>query len=91
MPTARDTYDRSPAQVVLRWHLQLGNVVIPKPVTASRIRENIALFDFELTDEGPEATGKAGRRDTPGARSGRARQLTDGHARRGGRSRYRRS
>jgi 2,5-diketo-D-gluconate reductase A len=44
-------YDRSPAQVVLRWHLQLGNVVIPKSVTASRIRENIALFDFELTDE----------------------------------------
>jgi diketogulonate reductase-like aldo/keto reductase len=42
---------RSAAQVVLRWHLQLGNVVIPKSVTPSRIRENIAVFDFELVDE----------------------------------------
>ncbi|MFD7293434.1 aldo/keto reductase [Streptomyces sp. NPDC059897] len=41
-------HDRSPAQIVLRWHLQLGNVVIPKSVTPSRIRENIAVFDFEL-------------------------------------------
>ena len=42
---------RTPAQVVLRWHLQLGLVVIPKSVTPSRIRENIALFDFTLDDE----------------------------------------
>ncbi|MFZ0385957.1 MAG: aldo/keto reductase [Solirubrobacteraceae bacterium] len=42
---------RTPAQVVLRWHLQLGNVVIPKSVTPARIEENIALFDFELSDE----------------------------------------
>ncbi|MEV6957864.1 aldo/keto reductase [Streptomyces sp. NPDC051207] len=44
-------HDRTPAQVVLRWHLQLGNVVIPKSVTPSRIRENIAVFDFSLDDE----------------------------------------
>ncbi|RAS66171.1 diketogulonate reductase-like aldo/keto reductase [Lentzea atacamensis] len=44
-------HSRSAAQVVLRWHLQLGNVVIPKSVTPSRIRENIAVFDFELSDE----------------------------------------
>jgi 2,5-diketo-D-gluconate reductase A len=43
--------DRSPAQVVLRWHIQHGNVVIPKSVTPSRIKENIAVFDFELSDE----------------------------------------
>ena len=43
-------HGRTPAQVVLRWHLQLGNVVIPKSTTPSRIRENIALFDFELSD-----------------------------------------
>ena len=42
---------KSPAQVVLRWHLQLGNVVLPKSVTPSRIQENIELFDFSLTDE----------------------------------------
>ncbi|WBB62090.1 aldo/keto reductase [Streptomyces sp. WMMC500] len=43
-------HGRSPAQVVLRWHLQLGNVVIPKSVTPSRIRENIDVFGFELDD-----------------------------------------
>ncbi|MFE1290274.1 aldo/keto reductase [Streptomyces sp. NPDC058751] len=44
-------YGKSPAQVVLRWHLQLGNVVIPKSVTPARIRENFDVFDFALTDE----------------------------------------
>ncbi|MEU7820031.1 aldo/keto reductase [Catellatospora sp. NPDC049133] len=44
-------HGRTPAQVVLRWHLQLGNVVIPKSVTPSRIVENIAVFDFALDDE----------------------------------------
>ncbi|WUI23666.1 aldo/keto reductase [Streptomyces sp. NBC_00425] len=44
-------HDRSPAQVVLRWHLQLGNVVIPKSVTPSRIKENIDVFDFSLDTE----------------------------------------
>ncbi|MFF8616125.1 aldo/keto reductase [Streptomyces sp. NPDC015350] len=45
-------HDRTPAQVVLRWHLQIGNVVIPKSVTPSRIAENIDVFGFELdTDD----------------------------------------
>ncbi|MER7955193.1 MULTISPECIES: aldo/keto reductase [unclassified Streptomyces] len=44
-------HGRTPAQVVLRWHLQTGNVVIPKSVTPSRIRENIDVFGFELDDE----------------------------------------
>jgi 2,5-diketo-D-gluconate reductase A len=43
-----EKHGKSPAQVVLRWHLDLGNVVIPKSVTPSRIRENIDVFDFEL-------------------------------------------
>ncbi|MEV0219742.1 aldo/keto reductase [Streptomyces sp. NPDC050704] len=44
-------HGRTPAQVVLRWHLQLGNVVIPKSVTPSRIKENIEVFDFSLDTE----------------------------------------
>ncbi|MGV9282713.1 aldo/keto reductase [Streptomyces sp. NPDC003730] len=44
-------HGRTPAQVVLRWHLQLGNVVIPKSVTPSRIKENIDVFGFTLDDE----------------------------------------
>jgi 2,5-diketo-D-gluconate reductase A len=42
---------RSPAQVVLRWHMQLGNIAIPKSVTPDRIRENFDIFTFTL-DEG---------------------------------------
>ncbi len=45
-----EKYGRTPAQIVLRWHLQLGNVVIPKSVTPSRIKENIDVFGFELDD-----------------------------------------
>ncbi|WP_372344929.1 aldo/keto reductase [Streptomyces sp. KL116D] len=44
-------HGRTPAQVVLRWHVQLGNVVIPKSVTPSRIKENIDVFSFELDTE----------------------------------------
>jgi 2,5-diketo-D-gluconate reductase A len=42
---------RTPAQVVLRWHIQHGHVIIPKSTHRQRIEENFRLFDFELSDE----------------------------------------
>jgi 2,5-diketo-D-gluconate reductase A len=45
-----ERHGKTPAQAILRWHLQLGNVVFPKSVTPQRIRENLGLFDFELGD-----------------------------------------
>lgn len=44
-------HGRTPAQAVLRWHLQTGNIVIPKSVTPSRIKENLDVFGFELDDD----------------------------------------
>jgi 2,5-diketo-D-gluconate reductase A len=62
-----ERHGKTPAQAILRWHLQLGNIVIPKSVTPERIRENLEVFDFEL-DEGEMAsvgTLDTGRRTGP--------------------------
>jgi 2,5-diketo-D-gluconate reductase A len=50
-----ERHRKTPAQAILRWHLQVGNIVIPKSVTPERVRENLELFDFELSDEEMEA------------------------------------
>ena len=46
-----DSHGKTAAQVVLRWHIELGAVVFPKSVTVGRIQENIDIFDFELSAE----------------------------------------
>ena len=51
MRVIADEHGRTPGQVVLRWHIQLGNVVFPKSMKPERLRENIDIFDFELTSE----------------------------------------
>ena len=60
-------HQKSVAQVILRWHLQLGNVVIPKSVTPERIRANLDLFDFELSEDDLAAIARleAGHRTGP--------------------------
>ena len=44
----QEKHRRSSAQVILRWHMQKGNIAIPKSATPYRIVENITIFDFEL-------------------------------------------
>jgi len=58
---------KTPAQAVLRWHIQRNDVVFPKSVNPQRIQENLALFDFQLSDADADAItaldkGVAGRR-----------------------------
>jgi 2,5-diketo-D-gluconate reductase A len=60
-------HQKTVAQTILRWHLQLGNVVIPKSVTPERIRANLDLFDFELSEDDLAAIARldAGHRTGP--------------------------
>jgi 2,5-diketo-D-gluconate reductase A len=62
-----EAHSATPGQVVIRWHLQLGNVVIPKSVTPKRIEQNIDVFGFELAEEEMRAIEAldAGRRTGP--------------------------
>ena len=59
-------HGRTPAQVVLRWHIQLGNIVIPKSVTPSRIEENFRIFDFELSEDDMHALFELDREERTG-------------------------
>jgi len=57
---------KTPAQVVLRWHIERGDIVFPKSVTPSRIAENIDIFDFELSGEDVEAISALNRNHRTG-------------------------
>ena len=57
---------KSPAQVVLRWHIERGDIVFPKSVTPERIKENIDIFDFELSGEDTEAITALNRNERTG-------------------------
>jgi 2,5-diketo-D-gluconate reductase A len=57
---------KTPAQVVLRWHVERGFIVFPKSVTPARIRENIGIFDFELSGEDVEAISALNRTERTG-------------------------
>ena len=71
IPNIARKHGKSPAQVVLRWHIEMDHVVIPKSVNPERIAENIDIFDFELEqqDIAAIATLEAGRRVGSQARS----------------------
>ena len=69
-------HGKTPAQITLRWHLQSDLIVIPKSVTPARIRENIDVFDFELSRADMDAIDGI----VEGARlggSGALRQMSD--------------
>jgi 2,5-diketo-D-gluconate reductase A len=57
---------KTPAQVILRWHIERGDIVFPKSVNPDRIRENIDIFDFELTGEDVEAISALNRNERTG-------------------------
>jgi len=60
-------HGKSPAQVSIRWILQMGYIVIPKSVHEDRIAENADVFDFELTDEEMEAIDRLDRGERLGS------------------------
>jgi 2,5-diketo-D-gluconate reductase A len=57
---------KTPAQVVLRWHIERGDIVFPKSVTPARVKENIDIFDFELSGEDVAAISALNRDDRTG-------------------------
>jgi 2,5-diketo-D-gluconate reductase A len=57
---------KTPAQVVLRWHIERGDIIFPKSVTPARIKENIDIFDFELSGEDVEAIAALNRNQRTG-------------------------
>lgn len=65
-----EAHGRTPAQVILKWHLQVGNIIIPKSVTPSRIKENFDLEGFTLTEEDMQLIEELERDGRTGANPG---------------------
>ena len=61
-----ERYGKTPAQVVLRWHVQLGNIVFPKSMKPERMRENIDVFDFDLSNDDMDAVSALDRHERTG-------------------------
>ena len=59
-------YNKTPAQIVIRWHLEENSIVIPKSITPSRIEENINVFDFQLTKEEVERISSLNKNERKG-------------------------
>jgi 2,5-diketo-D-gluconate reductase A len=68
-PTIKEIAERAgktPAQVVLRWHIERGDIIFPKSVTPARVRENFAIFDFELSGADVEAISALNKNERTG-------------------------
>ena len=63
LKTIADKHGKSVAQVILRWHIETGNIVIPKSVTPARITENFEVFDFSLNGTDHDAITKLDKTD----------------------------
>ncbi len=61
-----EKYGKTPAQVVLRWQVQLGNIVFPKSMRPERMRENIDVFDFDLSNDDMDAVSALDRHERTG-------------------------
>jgi len=64
--TIAERVGKTPAQVVLRWQIERGDIVFPKSVTPARIAENIDIFDFELSGEDVETISALNRNERTG-------------------------
>ena len=58
-------FKKTPAQIILRWHIQMGHIIFPKSSNPVHLKENFEIFDFQLTEEDMKAIndldGKKGR------------------------------
>ncbi|GFJ92688.1 hypothetical protein Prum_063300 [Phytohabitans rumicis] len=64
-----ERYGRTPAQIVLRWHMELGLVTVPKSSNLERLRQNLDIFDFSLAAQDVAAISALDRGDAAGADS----------------------